>query len=45
MKAEDATATLELALQASGLEQVEMVHRPRLLSNNGSSYLSADLAS
>ena len=45
MKAEDATATLELALQASGLEQVEMVHRPRLLLDNGSSCISADLAS
>jgi putative transposase len=45
MKAEDVTATLELALQASGLEQVGVAHRPRLLSDNGSSYISADLAS
>src|SRR5918997_1911894 len=45
MKAEDVTSTLELALQASGLEQVEVEHRPRLLSDNGSSYISADLAS
>jgi putative transposase len=44
MRAEDVTATLELALQASDLEQVEVVHRPRLLSDNGSSYISADLA-
>jgi transposase InsO family protein len=44
MKAEDVTDTLELALQASGLEQVEVVHRPRLLSDNGSSYISSDLA-
>ena len=44
MKADDVTATLDLALQASGLEQVEVVHRPRLLSDNGSSYISADLA-
>jgi transposase InsO family protein len=44
MKAEDVTNTLELALQASGLEQVEVLHRPRLLSDNGSSYISADLA-
>jgi putative transposase len=34
MKAEDVTDTLELALQASGLEQVEVEHRPRLLSDN-----------
>jgi putative transposase len=44
MKAEDVTDTLELALQASGLEQVEVAHRPRLLSDNGSSYISSDLA-
>src|SRR5690349_13051544 len=45
MKAEDVTDTLEVALQASGLEQVEVAHRPRLLSDNGSSDISADLAS
>lgn len=44
MKAEDVTATLDLALSASGLDQAKVVHRPRLLSDNGSSYLSADLA-
>ena len=44
MKAEDVTATLELALTASGLDQAKVVHRPRLLSDNGSSYISADLA-
>ncbi len=44
MKAEDVTDTLELALKASGLEQATVVHRPRLLSDNGSSYISGDLA-
>jgi len=44
MKAEDVTATLELALKASGLDKARVVHRPRLLSDNGSSYISADLA-
>ena len=44
MKAGDVTETLDLALQASGLAQVQVVHRPRLLSDNGPSYLSADLA-
>ena len=44
MKAEDVTATLDLALKASGLDQATVVHRPRLLSDNGSSYISADLA-
>ena len=44
MTAEDVTATLDLALKASGLDQARVVHRPRLLSDNGSSYISADLA-
>ena len=44
MKAEDVTATLELALDASGLDKARALHRPRLLSDNGSSYISDDLA-
>ena len=44
MKAEDVTSTLELALKASGLEQATVALRPRLLSDNGSSYISGDLA-
>jgi putative transposase len=39
MKAGDVTETLDLALQASGLDQVHVVHRPRLLSDNGPSYV------
>jgi transposase InsO family protein len=44
MKAPDVTATLDLALAASGLDQMTVVHRPRLLSDNGSSYVATDLA-
>jgi len=44
MKARDVTETLELALQASGCDQVTVRHRPRLLSDNGASYISAELA-
>jgi len=44
MKAGDVTETLNLALQASKLDQVHVVHRPRLLSDNGPSYISAELA-
>ena len=44
MKAEDVTDTLELALQASGCDEAKVVHRPRLLSDNGSSYISGHLA-
>ena len=34
MKAEDVTATLNLALKASGLDRATVIHRPRLLSDN-----------
>jgi putative transposase len=44
IKAEDVTATLDLALQASGLDQTKPVNQPRLLSDNGSSYIAGDLA-
>jgi transposase InsO family protein len=43
MKADDVTDTLELALEASGCDQATVVHRPRLLSDNGSSYISSEL--
>ena len=38
------TDTLELALKASGCGRAGVVHKPRLLSDNGSSYISGDLA-
>jgi len=44
MQASDVTATLDLALTAAGLDQVQVVHRPRLLTDNGSSYVATDLA-
>jgi putative transposase len=44
MQASDVTETLDLALAASGLDQVTVVHRPRLLTDNGSSYIAGDLA-
>jgi len=44
MKAEDVTDTLELALKASGCDQAKVIHKPRLLSDNGSSYIAGDLA-
>ncbi len=44
MRASDVTETLDLALAASGLDQVEVVHRPRLLTDNGASYIAGDLA-
>ena len=44
MQASDVTETLELALQASGCDQAHVAHKPRLLSDNGSSYVSGELA-
>ena len=44
MRAEDVTDTLEMALQASGCDKVRVRHKPRLLSDNGPSYVAADLA-
>ena len=44
MKVEDVTATLDLALQASGLHEAGITQRPRLLSDNSSSYIAGDLA-
>ena len=44
MRAADVTDTLNLALQASGLDEARVAHRPRLLSDNGSSYIAGDLA-
>lgn len=44
MKAQDVTDTLDLALDAFGCDQARVVHKPRLLSDNGSSYVAADLA-
>ena len=44
MKTSDVTETLNLALQASDCDQAHVVHKPRLLSDNGSSYVSGELA-
>ena len=44
MRAGDVTDTLQMALATSGCASARVVHKPRLLSDNGSSYVSADLA-
>ncbi len=44
MKADDVTDTLQLALAASGCGGARVVHKPRLLSDNGPSYVSGELA-
>jgi len=44
MRASDVTETIELALTASSCEQAIVQHKPRLLSDNGSCYISGELA-
>ena len=44
MKTSDVTDTLNMALVASGCDQANVVHKPRLLSDNGASYISEGLA-
>jgi transposase InsO family protein len=34
---------LQLALRASGLGQIKVLHRPRMLSDNGPSYVPSEL--
>ncbi|TPE60609.1 transposase family protein, partial [Sandaracinobacter neustonicus] len=44
MRAEDVTDTLDLALKASGCDSATVLHKPRLLSDNGPSYIAGELA-
>src|SRR5207244_11167761 len=43
MSATDVSDTLQVALRGSGSNQVKVLHRPRLLSDNGPSYVSREL--
>ncbi len=44
MRAEDVTETLDMAVEASGSASASVKHRPRLLSDNGPSYIAEELA-
>ncbi len=44
MRAEDVTDTLDLALAASGCDSAKLLNKPRLLSDNGPSYIAGELA-
>ena len=44
MSARDVSDTLDDALRFTGLDQVKVKHKPRLLSDNGPSYISGELA-
>jgi putative transposase len=43
MKAEDVKNTLDMAIEKTGVEHVRVVHRPRLLSDNGGCFISHEL--
>ena len=45
MSSADVSATLQDALTATGLDRVNVRHRPRLLSDNGPCYVSSELRS
>jgi putative transposase len=44
MRAEDVTDTLDLAVVASGYDSATVLHKPRLLSDNGPGYIAGELA-
>lgn len=43
MKADDVTRILDSAIEKVGVSHVKIIHKPRLLSDNGPCYLSSDL--
>ena len=44
MKTSDVTDMLGISLQASGCDQAHAINKPKLLSDNGSNYVSGELA-
>jgi putative transposase len=44
MSASDVSDTLDEALSITGLDRIKGKHKPRLLSDNGPSYISGELA-
>jgi len=43
MTTEDVKITLDRAIEKTGVNQVKVQHKPRLLSDNGPSYISSEL--
>ena len=43
MGSSDVTETLDRALAVTGVDQIQVRHRPRLLSDNGPAYVSGEL--
>lgn len=44
MTTDDVKATLTIAVQKTGIQQIKIEHRPRLLSDNGSAFIAEPLA-
>ena len=44
MRAEDVTDTLDMSLATSDCGSAKVMHKPRLLSDNGPSYIAGELA-
>ena len=44
LRTSDVTETLDLARAKTGVDRVRVVHRPRLLSDNGPCFVSPELA-
>jgi len=43
MKALDVKDTLDIAIEKTGVQNVKVIHRPKLLSDNGPCYISSEL--
>lgn len=43
MSVKDVKETLDMAIEKTGIDKIQVVHRPRLLSDNGPSYISDEL--
>jgi len=43
MSVRDVKETLDVAIEKTGIDKIQVLHRPRLLSDNGPSYISGEL--
>ena len=43
MSVQDVKETLDVAIDKTGIDKIQVLHRPRLLSDNGPSYISGEL--
>ncbi len=43
MSVKDVKDTLDMAIEKTGVDKIQVIHKPRLLSDNGPSYISGEL--